>query len=134
MVEKGSPLLEIKGAAFFVWDRKRWCWNKIKPDTCRCVQFLISELSTHSATGAKVLAPATKGRYRHYLINLISIIRHSAAKRGVFLSPDRAVAGFYNNWRRSPPPPAVSLISSIWHLFSTDVQTFPHCDDFEFQV
>ena len=80
MVEKGSALLEIKGAAFFVWDRKRWCWNKIKPDTCRCVQFLISELSTHSATGAKVLAPATKGRYRHYLINLISITRHSATK------------------------------------------------------
>lgn len=80
MVEKGSTLLEIKGAAFFVWDRKRWCWNKIKPDTCRCVRFLISELSTHSATGAKVLTPATKGRYRHYLINLISIIRHSAAK------------------------------------------------------
>lgn len=114
MVEKGSALLEIKGAAFFVWDRKRWCWNKIKPDTCRCVRFLISELSTHSATGAKVLAPATKGRYRHYLINLISITRHSAAntspsggsvsgtKRSVFLSPDRAAAGFYNNWRRSP--------------------------------
>lgn len=80
MVEKGSTLLQIKGAAFFVWDRKRWCWNKIKPDTCRCVRFLISELSTHSATGAKVLAPATKGRYRHYLINLISITRHSAAK------------------------------------------------------
>lgn len=113
MVEKGSALLEIKGAAFFVWDRKRWCWNKIKPDTCRCVRFLISELSTHSATGAKVLAPAIKGRYRHYLINLISITRHSAAKtfpeggsfsgikRGVFLSPDRAAAGFYNNWWRS---------------------------------
>lgn len=29
---------------------------------------------------------------------------------------------------------ANSLISSIWHLFSTDVQTFPHCDDFDFQV
>lgn len=28
MVEKGSALLEIKGAAFFVWDRKRWYWNK----------------------------------------------------------------------------------------------------------
>ncbi len=28
MVEKGSTLLEIKGAAFFVWDRKRWYWNK----------------------------------------------------------------------------------------------------------
>lgn len=80
MVEKGSALLETKGAAFFVWDRKRWCWNKIKPDTCRCVRFLISELNTHSATGAKVLAPAIKGRYRHYLINLISITRHSAAK------------------------------------------------------
>lgn len=80
MVEKGRALLEIKGAAFFVWDRKRWCWNKIKPDTCRCVRFLISELSTHSVTGAKVLAPAIKGRYRHYLINLISITRHSAAK------------------------------------------------------
>ncbi len=102
MVEKGRALLEIKGAAFFVWDRKRWCWNKIKPDTCRCVRFLISELGTHSVTGAKVLAPAIKGRYRHYLINLISITRHSAAKRGVFLSPDRAVAGFYNNWRQSP--------------------------------
>lgn len=82
MVEKGSALLETKGAAFFVWDRKRWCWNKIKPDTCRCVRFLIPELSTHSATGAKVLAPAIKGRYRHYLLNLISITRHSAAIRG----------------------------------------------------
>lgn len=45
MVEKGSALLGIKGAAFFVWDRKRWCWNKIKPDTCRCARFLISEPS-----------------------------------------------------------------------------------------
>ncbi len=80
MVEKGSALLEIKGAAFFVWDRKLWCCNKIKPDTCRCVRFFISELNTHSATGAKVLAPAIKGRYRHYLINLISITRHSATK------------------------------------------------------
>lgn len=84
MVEKGSALLETKGAAFFVWDRKRWCWNKIKPDTCLCVRFLISELNTHSATGAKVLAPAIKGRYRHYLINLISITRHSAAPKGVY--------------------------------------------------
>lgn len=45
MVEKGSALLGIKGAAFFVWDRKRWRWNKIKPDTCRCARFLISEPS-----------------------------------------------------------------------------------------
>ncbi|WP_440248907.1 hypothetical protein [Dialister succinatiphilus] len=84
MEEKGSALLEIKGAALFVWDRKRWCWNKIKPDTCRCVRFLISELSTHSATGAKVLAPAIKGRYHHYLINLISITRHSTAPKGMY--------------------------------------------------
>lgn len=28
MVEKGSALLEIKGAAFFVWDRKRWYWHQ----------------------------------------------------------------------------------------------------------
>lgn len=95
MVEKGSALLEIKGAAFFVWDRKRWCWNKIKPDTCRCVRFLISELSTHSVTGAKVLAPAIKGRYRHYLINLISITRHSAApKRVYFYRPTGRLQGF----------------------------------------
>lgn len=61
MVEKGSVLLEIKGAAFFVWDRKRWCWNKIKPDTCHCVRFLISELSTHSATGQRCWRQPPKG-------------------------------------------------------------------------
>lgn len=110
MVEKGSALLEIKGAAFFVWDRKRWCWNKIKPDTCRYVRFLISELSTHSATGAKVLAPATKGRYRHYLINLISI----AAPKGVyFYRPTGRLQGFIITGGEAP---TTSGQPNLFHL------------------
>lgn len=113
MVEKGSALLEIKGAAFFVWNRKRWYWNKIKPDTCRRVRFLISDLSTHSATGAKVLAPAIKGRYRHYLINLISITRHSAAKKVYFYRPTGRLQGFIITGGEAP---TTSGQPNLFHL------------------